>query len=181
MGLSNGFRFGTPWMPGPVTQADLWNVYPVVNRIMTGQVSGRQLRAFWEQELENVFANDPVRRFGGWLPRPSGMTLRFNAFAPKGDRVTSLEIGGESVKDDTLYSVTACEREGDAADTLCRIPHVQEPRVLDIDAHEAVRRFLAANPSISGQLEGRAVGLDLPKVLRTQQISHPNRTEKVRP
>lgn len=169
--LSNGFRFGTPWLPGPVTEADLWNVYPIVNLLKTGKVKGSQLRAFFEQELENVFAKEPARRFGGWLPRPSGLTLEFNAFAEKGKRIVSLQVGGQPVRDDETYTVTACEREGDAPDTLCRIPHVQDARVLDVDAHEAVRRYLKAAPRMSGELDGRAVGLDLPRVLRTQQLS----------
>jgi len=170
IGLSNGFRFGTPLLPGPVREADLWNIFPIVNKLKTGKVSGRQLRAFWEQELENVFAKEPEKRFGGWLPRPSGMTLRFRANAPKGQRLLSLEVGGEPVEDDRLYTVTACEREGDAPDMVCRIPGIQEPRVLDVDAHEAVRRFLASKPRLHGSLEGRAVGEDLPAVLRTQQV-----------
>ncbi|MFY0567929.1 bifunctional metallophosphatase/5'-nucleotidase [Archangium lansingense] len=170
IGLSNGFRFGTPLLPGPVSEADLWNLYPIVNKLKTGKVSGRQLRAFWEQELENVFARDPEKRFGGWLPRPSGMTLRFRADAPKGQRLLALEVGGKTVEDERLYTVTACEREGDAPDMVCRIPGIQEARVLDIDAHEAVRRFLAGKPRLHGALEGRAVGEDLPLVLRTQQV-----------
>ncbi|NMO13658.1 bifunctional metallophosphatase/5'-nucleotidase [Pyxidicoccus fallax] len=170
IGLSNGFRFGTPLLPGPVREADLWNFFPIVNKLKTGRVSGRQLRAFWEQELENVFAKDPEKRFGGWLPRPSGMTLRFRADAPKGQRLLALEVGDNLVEDDRLYTVTACEREGDAPDMVCRIPGVQEPRVLDVDAHEAVRRFLASKPRLTDALQGRAVGEDLPPVLRTQQV-----------
>ncbi|WP_342378538.1 bifunctional metallophosphatase/5'-nucleotidase [Myxococcus stipitatus] len=170
IGLSNGFRFGTPLMPGPVREADLWNMFPIVNKLKTGKVSGRQLRAFWEQELENVFAKDPEKRFGGWLPRPSGMTLRFKADAPKGQRLLALEVGGVPVEAERLYTVTACEREGDAPDMVCRIPGIQEPRVLEVDAHEAVRRFLAGKPRLQAELEGRAVGEDLPAVLRTQQV-----------
>ncbi|MBZ4402238.1 bifunctional UDP-sugar hydrolase/5'-nucleotidase [Myxococcus sp. AS-1-15] len=171
IGLSNGFRFGTPLLPGPVREADLWNLFPVTNKLKTGKVSGRQLRAFWEQELENVFAKDPEHRFGGWLPRPSGMTVRFRAAAPKGQRVLALEVAGAPVVDSRLYTVTACERDGDAPDMLCRIPGALEPHVLDLDAHEAVRRFLAGAPRLSDALEGRAVGEDLPAVLRTQQVS----------
>ncbi|MCP3062650.1 5'-nucleotidase C-terminal domain-containing protein [Myxococcus sp. K38C18041901] len=171
IGLSNGFRFGTPLLSEPVREADLWNLFPVTNKLKTGKVSGRQLRAFWEQELENVFAKNPEHRFGGWLPRPSGMTLRFRADAPKGQRLLALEVAGEPVVDSRLYSVTACERDGDAPDMLCRIPGALEPRVLDLDAHEAVRRFLARAPRLSDTLEGRAVGEDLPAVLRTQQVS----------
>ncbi|MCE9668199.1 bifunctional metallophosphatase/5'-nucleotidase [Myxococcus stipitatus] len=170
IGLSNGFRFGTPLLPGPVREGDLWNLLPITTPLKTGRVSGRQLRDFWEQELENVFAKEPEKRFGGWLPRPAGMTLRFRADAPKGRRLIALEVGGEPVVDERLYTVTACEREGDAPDMLCRIPGVQEPRVLDVDAHEAVRRFLAGTPRLTDALEGRVVGEDLPAVLRTQQV-----------
>ncbi|QQR41786.1 5'-nucleotidase C-terminal domain-containing protein [Myxococcus xanthus] len=170
IGLSNGFRFGTPLLPGPVREADLWNFFPITNKLKTGKVSGRQLRAFWEQELENVFAKDPEKRFGGWLPRPSGMTVRFRSDAPKGQRLLALEVAGEPVVDERLYTVTACEREGDSPDMLCRIPDVQDPQVLDVDAHEAVRRFLAGKPRLRESLEGRAVGEDLPAVLRTQQV-----------
>jgi sulfur-oxidizing protein SoxB len=168
--LSNGFRFGTPLLPGPIREADLWNMFPVNNRLKTGKVTGRQLRAFWEQELENVFARDPAARFGGWLPRPAGMKLRFRANAPKGQRLLSLEVNGAPVEDDRVYSVTACEREGDADGMVCRIPDVQDPQVLEIDAHEAVRRYLARNPNIDEGLEGRAVAEDLPRILRTQQL-----------
>ena len=170
VGLSNGFRFGTPLLPGPVREADLWNLYPVVNRIKTGKLTGRQLRDFWEQELENVFAADPAKRFGGWLPRPSGMTLTFRAHAPRGQRLLTLQVGGKPVEDARLYTVAACEREGDTPDMLCRIPGALEPRTLDVDAHEAVRRYLAGRPQLDGALQGRAVGVDLPRVLRTQQL-----------
>lgn len=129
-----------------------------------------QLRAFWEQELENVFAADPARRFGGWLPRPSGLTLRFRAHAPRGQRLTALEVGGRPVEDDRLYTVAACEREGDTPDMLCRIPGARDTRTLELDAHEAVRRHLARHPRLSAALQGRAVGEDLPAVLRTQQL-----------
>ncbi len=169
IGLSNGFRFGTPMLPGPVRQGDLWNLFPVVTHLMTGEVTGRQLRDFWEQELENVFAKNPEKRFGGWVPRPSGMTLRFRANAPKGQRVLEIKVNGEPLQDDRVYTVTACEREGDAPDTLCRIRKVKNPRVLDIDAHQAVRLYLDRHGELRGGLQDRVVAEDLPRVLRTQQ------------
>lgn len=166
--LSNGFRFGTPVLPGPIRERNLWDFYPISTPLMIGELSGAQLRAFWEQELENVFTPEYRRRFGGWLPRPSGMTLRFEAGAPKGERVREIRVGGELLDDERFYTVTACEREGDAPDTLCRIPHARNPRVLGFDAHEAVRRYLARHPEVEAKFEGRAVGEDLPPVLRTQ-------------
>lgn len=165
--LSNGFRFGTPILPGPITQFDLWNAYPIVTPLKTGVVTGRQLLDFWERELENVFATNPAKRFGGWLPRPSGMEVTFEAGAPAGERVREIRVGGEPLELDRRYSITACEREGDLPDTVCRIPNVLDPRVLDFDAHDAVRRYLAKRERIHAPLEGRVRGVDLPEVLRT--------------
>src|SRR5690606_18835879 len=130
--LSNGFRFGTPLLPGPIRERDLWNLFPIVTPLKTGKVTGQQLRAFWERELENVFAADPAKRFGGWVPRPSGLTLEFEARAPAGQRVRDVRVHGEPLDDERVYTLTACEREGDRPDTLCRIAGVADPVVLDV-------------------------------------------------
>src|SRR5690606_29724677 len=164
--LSNGFRFASPILPGPIHQRDLWNLLPVVTNLKTGRVTGKQLRDFWERELENVFATDATRRFGGWLPRPSGMTVRFVASAAPGHRVREIRVGGEPVDDRRLYTITACEREGDAADNLCRMTNVRDAKVVAIDAHEAVRRYLREHGTAKAVREDRVVGLDLPRVMR---------------
>lgn len=171
--LSNGFRFGSPITEGPVRQADLWNVYPVVTRLKIGTVTGRQLREFWERELENVFSVDATKRFGGWLPRPSGMTVRFRAGAPAGQRLIELRVGGVPLEDAREYTITACEREGDAPDMLCRMPKVKGTRVMDIDAHEAVRRYLRRGP-VTPPKERRVEAVDLPAVVRTQALELTN-------
>ena len=176
IGLSNGFRFSPPTPPGPIREADLWDWYPITTRLKVGRVTGRQLRAFWEREIEHVFATDPSKLFGGWLPRPSGMTVRFAAHAPEGHRVREIRVGGEPLEDDREYTLVACEREGDEPDKLCRIPHVKEPRVLGPDAHEAVRSYLAKHSPLPAPEGGRVVAVDLPPVVRSQVLgSRPDR------
>lgn len=169
--LSNGFRFSPPLPAGPVKESDLWNWYPITTRLKVGKVTGRQLRAFWERETEHVFAEDPARLFGGWLPRPSGMTVRFAAHAPDGRRVREIRVGGEPLEDDREYTLVACEREGDEPDKLCRIPHVREPRVLGLDAHEAVRQYLARHSPLTAPEDKRVVADDLPPVVRSQVLT----------
>jgi sulfur-oxidizing protein SoxB len=169
--LSNGFRFSPPLPAGFVRESDLWDWYPITTRLKVGLVTGKQLRAFWERETEHVFATDPAKLFGGWLPRPSGMTLRFAAHAPTGHRVREVRVGGEPLEDDRVYSVAACEREGDEPDKLCRIPHVQEPRILGLDAHEAVRRYLARHSPLPAPSDRRVVAEDLPAVVRSQVVT----------
>jgi len=168
--LSNGFRFSPPLPAGPVKESDLWDWYPITTKLKVGKVTGRQLRAFWERETEHVFAADPAKLSGGWLPRPSGMTLRFAAHAPDGHRVREIRVGGDLLEDDRVYSVAACEREGDEPDKLCRIPHVSEPRVLGLDAHEAVRKYLARHSPLPAPERKRVVADDLPAVVRSQVL-----------
>ena len=64
--------------------------------------------------------------------------------------------------------MAACEREGDHEDTLCRIPHVSEPKVLDLDAHQAVRRYLARHSPLAEPTMGRVVAVDLPANMHSQ-------------
>ncbi|WP_435007944.1 bifunctional metallophosphatase/5'-nucleotidase [Tundrisphaera lichenicola] len=170
IGLSNGFRFSPPLVAGPIRESDLWDWYPITTKLKVGQVTGRQLRAFWERELEHVFAEDPTKLFGGWLPRPSGMTLQFVAHAPQGHRVREIRVHGEPLEDDRAYSLVACEREGDDPDKLCRIPNVRDPRVLGLDAHQAVRQYLAEHSPLPAPAGGRVVALDLPPVVRSQVL-----------
>lgn len=168
--LSNGFRFAPPLVPGPITVADLWTILPINTRLKTGKVTGKQLREFFEKEIENVFSPDPERRFGGWLPRPSGMTVRFDPEAPRGQRIVELKVDGVDVQDDATYSLAACEREGDAADTVCRIPHVADATVLDVDVHHAIAKYLRREGAVSRSLAGgpRVVALGVKSPLRTQ-------------
>ena len=168
--LSNGFRFSPPLPAGPVRESDLWDWYPITTKLKVGKVTGEQLRAFWERELEHVFASDPAKLFGGWVPRPSGMSLRFVAHAPEGHRVREIRVGGEPLEDDRIYTAAACEREGDEPDKLCRIPHVQDARVLGLDAHEAVRRYLANHSPLPAPAGKRVVADDLPPVVRSQVL-----------
>jgi sulfur-oxidizing protein SoxB len=180
IGLSNGFRFSPPTPPGPIRESGLWDWYPISTRLKVGKVTGRQLRAFWERETEHVFATDPSKLFGGWLPRPSGMTVRFAAHAPDGHRLREIRVGGELLEDDREYMLVACEREGDEPDKLCRIPHVKEHRVLGLDAHEAVRRSLAKHSPLSTPEGRRVVAEDLPPVVRSQVLT-PGRSRDGRP
>ena len=159
--LSNGFRFGHPIEPGPIHERDLWMLFPVTTRLRVGTVTGAQLRRFWEDEVDHVFTRDPQRLFGGWMPRVSGMRVRFRAGLPYGERVTSIEVNGEPLDDARVYTLAACEREGED-DALCRIRGVEGARTLDIDVHETVRRYLAAHGPIGAQAGGRVIAEDLP-------------------
>ncbi len=94
---SNGFRFGVPIIPdasgkAPITKGDLWRMLPVDEHMKIGKVSGQQIQDWLEKEINNVFASNYEERFGGWLVRFSGLTLKFNSSQTKGNRIESITI-----------------------------------------------------------------------------------------
>lgn len=166
--LSNGFRFAYPIVSGPIKEGDLWSVFPINTQIKTGKLTGLQLRKFFEKEIENVFSQDYEKLFGGWLPRPSGLTISFDSSAKPFHRIKEMKVNGEILDDKKIYTVTTCVREGDPDTTLCRIPNGKDISIKDFDAHEAVRRYLKKNwPLLTPQM-GRVKAIDLPETVRSQ-------------
>ncbi|HET8839544.1 MAG TPA: bifunctional metallophosphatase/5'-nucleotidase [Flavobacteriaceae bacterium] len=159
--ISNGFRFGNPIVPkngelAPITRANLWNLLPVNEKIKTGEVTGKQINDWLEREMHNAFAQNPTERFGGWLVRFSGMEVRFNSQAQKGQRVKSISVDGEPIQMDEYYTISACVRPGDPIDNLCRIPDVKNVEVMDYTIHDAVEDYLRVHSPVSPEYEKRA-------------------------
>lgn len=170
--LSNGFRFGHPLAAGPITEADLFRLYPVNGPVKVGNVTGAQLRAFWESEIDHVFTHDPKALFGGWLPRVAGMKVTFESEAPKGKRVRVLEVGGKPVVDTATYKLASCEREGDTPDMMCRMHDVANAHTLDLDVHTMLRDHLKAHDPIEAPKLGDVVATDLPPHVFSQWERH---------
>jgi len=172
--LSNGFRFCPPRMSRdhtgniPVTNGFINDMLPVDSYIRTGKVTGRQILDWLEKELNNVFAKDASKRFGGWLIKFHGMEVSFYAFGEEGKRVVSVDVGGQPLQPEREYSIAACERDGDPADMICRIKNVKNPVNQPYTLHENMRAYLAANSPVNPQPHKFAKPLDAPETLLTQ-------------
>lgn len=172
--LSNGFRFCQPLAVDPktgvatITKEFLWNMLPVNSEAKTGIVTGKQIMEWLEKELQNAFAKDPSKRFGGWFVRYNGMEVNFTIGNEFGKRVNSVKVGGEALIMDKEYTIVACEREGDPDDTLCRIEHVKNPKKTPYLLHDVIIEYLKQYSPVSPKLEGRAVATDEPPTLLTQ-------------
>ena len=70
--LSNGWRYGAPIPPGPLTEADLWNIVPANPEVSVIGLTGRELRALFENNLDATFACDPWEQRGGVRQALSG-------------------------------------------------------------------------------------------------------------
>jgi 2',3'-cyclic-nucleotide 2'-phosphodiesterase (5'-nucleotidase family) len=172
--LSNGFRFcpprTTPDETGniPINSGFVYDMLPVNSPIRRAQVSGKKLREWMEKELNNVFAKEAAERLGGWVIKFNGMKVRFNAFGEKGKRVKEMTIADEAVQDDKIYSICACERDGDPEDMLCRIKGVQNAYNTPYSLHDAMTEYLKTQSPVTPTPQKNAVALDVSEALLTQ-------------
>ncbi|RYF83384.1 MAG: bifunctional metallophosphatase/5'-nucleotidase, partial [Chitinophagaceae bacterium] len=172
--LSNGFRFcppnTTPDATGniPITQGYVYDMLPVNAIVRTGKITGTQLKDWLETELNNVFASDASKRVGGWVVKFKGMNVAFKAFEEAGKRVQSITVHDKLLDLERLYVISACEREGDPEDVLCRVPNVKDTANTPFSLHQIVKDYLAANSPVTPQPEGNAIILDAPSTMLTQ-------------
>jgi S-sulfosulfanyl-L-cysteine sulfohydrolase len=168
IGLTNGFRFGVPIPPNDLTAADLWNLLPMDARMKRGWITGKELRAYLEDELEMVYSRTPLKLNGGWGPRASGMKIVFKARAPHGQRVVSIRIGDREVAENHRYTIAGCERDGEPLDVICRYRGAHDPQILPLSVHEALQQYLDAHPVIAPERDSREIALDLPRAIFSQ-------------
>jgi 5'-nucleotidase len=171
IGFSNGFRFGVPIPPATITEADLWSLLPMDARMKMGWITGQQLMAYLERELELVYSKDPWKLNGGWGVRASGMTMVFKASAEPGRRLVSVKVNGRDVEDGQRYTIAGCEREGEPLDMICRHPGTHDAKVLPITVHQALRQYLKAHPAIAPRRDQREIAIDLPPIVFSQDAA----------
>jgi len=172
--LSNGFRFCPPLVPDPktgvaeITMDYLWSMLPVDSEAKRGTITGQQLWDWMEKELQNAFAKDPAKRFGGWVVRFKGMEVNFTIANDAGKRVNWIRVGGSPIDFKKRYTFVACEREGDPDTTICRVDNVAEPKRLGATLHSVIQEYLAKHSPIAPKLENRVTATDAPNTLLTQ-------------
>ena len=163
---SNGFRFGVPVLPDEtgkkaITKEDLWRMLPVDEYMKTGIVTGSQIKSWLEKEIENVFSKDYEKRFGGWLVRFSGLTLKFDSSAEYGSRISEITIQGIPLDPAREYRMASCNLTVEPLGTMCRLKNAKDVKIESYTLHDAVEDYLKAHGTVSPMLDGRAVATDL--------------------
>lgn len=172
--LSNGFRFcpphATPDETGniPITRGFIYDMLPVDSVVRRGEVTGKQLHDWMENELNNVFAKDAGKRFGGWVTKFKGMKITFNAFGEEGKRIQSFTVKDEPLDLNKTYTISACERDGDPIDVVCRMNNVKNVVNTPYTLHQVMLAYLAENSPVTPTPRGDAKALDAPATLLSQ-------------
>lgn len=152
MAFSNGWRYGAPVPPGPITVNDLWNIIPVNPPVSTVEITGRELRAMMEENLERTFARDPYDQMGGYVKRCAGINLYCKLENAPGLRIQEFFAGGKRLDPDTVYRTAFVTAQGVPAS------YGENREDLDIRAIAALERYLARGP-VSADLRGSVVAV----------------------
>ena len=101
--FSNGWRYGAPIAPGPVTMRDVWNIIPTNPPVSVVMLTGAEILAMLEENLEHTFAADPYEQMGGYMKRCLGLKMYVKLENPPGMRVQDLFIGDERLDRERTY------------------------------------------------------------------------------
>jgi len=153
MAFSNGWRYGAPILPGPITRNDLWNIIPVNPPVSTVRLSGKELWEMMEVNLERTFAPDPYEQMGGYVKRCAGINLYFKIENPEGERIQKLFVKGKEVDFNKIYDVAFVTSQG------VREGYGKNRKQLDIKAIENLERYLKKVKRVSPKLRNTIVAV----------------------
>lgn len=106
LAFSNGWRYGAPVVPGPITINDLWNIIPTNPPVSLCKITGEELWKMMEENLERTFSRDPYKQMGGYVKRCLGLNIYFKVENPNGKRIQDFFVGGKWLDRSKIY--TAC-------------------------------------------------------------------------
>ena len=140
LAFSNGWRYGVPIPPGPITIEDLYRIIPVDPPVSTVRMTGQEVRAMLEENLEHTYAKNSFDQMGGYLKRALGIKAWIKLENPEGRRIQELFLAGETFDPQRVYHVAFVTGQG--------VPkkYGRDRRDLEISAIQALRDLLAKGP-----------------------------------
>jgi 2',3'-cyclic-nucleotide 2'-phosphodiesterase (5'-nucleotidase family) len=153
LAFSNGWRFGAPIVPGKITLNDLYNIIPMNPAISTIELTGEELKAMLEENLERTFSCDPYQQMGGYVKRCLGLNIYFKIENPNGQRIQKIFIGNEEVQPSRYYSAAFVTPQG-VPQKYGRNRENQSERII-----AAMKKYVAAHRSVHAELRGTFVAV----------------------
>lgn len=153
LAFSNGWRYGAPVPPGPLTMNDLWNIIPTNPPVSTVELTGEELLKMMEENLERSFSCDPYEQMGGYVKRCLGMRVFFKIENPAGLRVQQIFVGDEPVRPASTYSASFVTVQG--------VPkqYGANRANLDLKAIDALRQYVEHRGTVDAGLRGSVVAI----------------------
>ena len=149
--FSNGWRYGAPIPPGPVTVNDLWNIIPTNPPVSSVDMTGSEIREMMEENLERTFSSDPFGQMGGYLKRFRGLAIYGKIENPGGHRIEQIFASNEVLEAGRSYHVAFVTEQG--------VPKKfgRNRRELPIDAIAALREYFRSHRLNADPRAGRFI------------------------
>jgi 5'-nucleotidase / UDP-sugar diphosphatase len=148
-----GIRAGRVYAPGTaITRRDVLAELPFGNRVVTIELSGRDLR----RAVENGFAQLPDAR--GRFPQVSGLVVEADLSRPVGSRIVSMKVGGSPLDEQRTYKVATNDflaRGGDGYsmfEAAQRLLPVDDSPLLANETMVYLRRIGTVRTGVEGRI-----------------------------
>jgi sulfur-oxidizing protein SoxB len=145
LAFSNGWRFGAPIIPGEVTMNDLYNMIPMDPPLSTVDLTGAEIVAMLEENLERTFARDPYGQMGGYVKRALGLNAYIKIENPPGQRVQQVFVGTDRIEPGRRYPTAYVTEQGVARKYGSNHQHHTERIIGTLGAHLARHQPLRAD------------------------------------
>ena len=151
LAFSNGWRYGAPVLPGPITINDLWNIIPTNPPVSLCEITGEELWEMMEENLERTFSRDPYKQMGGYVKRCLGLNIYFKVENPEGKRIQEFFVNGKRLDRSKIYTACFVTAQG--------VPerYGNDRRHLDINAIDALKEYMAKHDKVSAEIRGSII------------------------
>ncbi|MCL4515290.1 MAG: bifunctional metallophosphatase/5'-nucleotidase [Firmicutes bacterium] len=148
LAFSNGWRYGAPVPTGKITLNDLYNITPMNPPVSIVELTGEEVMAMLEENLERTFSADPYQQMGGYVKRCLGLTAYIRVENPPGRRIQRLFTGHEEVRPDRSYTAAFITQQGVPA------KYGRNRQDTAQNAVDVMKAYLAAHRPVRADLQG---------------------------
>ncbi|MHB8931352.1 MAG: bifunctional metallophosphatase/5'-nucleotidase [Melioribacteraceae bacterium] len=153
LAFSNGWRYGAPIVPGQITLNDLYNIIPMNPPVSMVELTGEEIMAMLEENLERTFSCDPYQQMGGYVKRCLGLNVYFKIENPQGHRIQKIFIGNEEIQPNRYYTAAFVTPQG-VHQKYGRNRENRSERIID-----AMQKYLAAHHPIHAEFRDTFVAV----------------------
>lgn len=162
IGFLNGgsVRADNTYNPGVLTKRAVLSILPFNNAVLKVELTGKTLR----EVIEHGVAQSAESSEPGEFPQVSGMSYKFDAAKPSGNRVTEILVGGKPLDDNKKYTLATSEfliTGGDGYKMFANATVLTKKEEAKKDA-EILQNAInnSPNQTISPKVEGRIIRIN---------------------
>lgn len=121
--------------------------------VSTTELTGEEITAMLEENLERTFSADPYKQMGGYVKRCLGLQIYFKMENPPGYRIQKIFAGGKELDPDRTYTAAFVTMQG-VPQAYGRNRENRSEKIVD-----ELRKYLAVHCPLHAELRGSFVAM----------------------